>query len=287
MLSAKGKVIGDFTVAKLAEESFTLTGSFGVRAYHRRWFEQHLPDDGSVSLQDISIDRIGFQIAGPNARKLLERTTRADVSNQAFPFMSVREIEVGTSDAIVCRVTYTGDLGYEIYVPAEEQVSLYETLTAAGNDLGLRPFGIRAMMSLKLEKSFGSFLREFRADFLPAECGLDRFVAYNKPVDFIGKAAAMEEKARGPARRSATFVVDALDADVVADEPIWKNGAVVGFVTSGGYAHFQKKSVALGLIPTEMIEEGAAFEIEILGEKRAATLITQPLLDPRGERMRG
>jgi len=287
MLSAKGKVIGDFTIARLSEASFTLTGSYGVRAFHRRWFEQHLPDDGSVSVRDISLKRIGFQIAGPNARALLEKTTRADVSNAAFPFMSVREIEVGTSDAIVCRVTYTGDLGYEIYVPAEEQISLYETLMAAGEGLGLRPFGMRAMMSLRLEKSFGSFLREFRADFLPAECGLDRFVSYNKPVDFIGKAAAMEEKAKGPARQPATFIVDAVDADVVADEPIWKDDAVIGFVTSGGYAHYQKKSVALGLVPTDMIKEGAAFEIEILGEKRPATLVLQPLLDPSGSRMRG
>jgi dimethylglycine dehydrogenase len=287
MLSPKGKVIGDFTVARLADDVFWLTGSYGVRAYHRRWFDRHLPDDGSVLVTDVSLQRIGFQIAGPNARALLQRCTRTDVSNAAFPFMSLRAMEVGTCEAVVCRVTYTGDLGYEIYVPADEQVSLYETLTAAGADLGLRPFGMRAMMSLRLEKSFGSFLREFRPDFLPAECGLGRFVAYNKPADFIGKAAAAEEKANGPARRSATFIVDARDADVHGDEPIWKDDTVVGFVTSGGYAHYSETSVALGLIPVGMIEDGAEFEIEILGEKRPARLIAQPLLDPSGaERMR-
>jgi len=287
MLSPKGKVIGDFTIARLADERFNLTASYGARAYHRRWFEMHLLEGAGVSVEDVSLSRIGFQIAGPKARELLSRCTRADLSTEAFPFLSVREMEVGRSVATVCRVTYTGDLGYEIYVPAEEQIALYETLMEAGADLGLRPFGMRAMMSLRLEKSFGSFLREFRPDFMPGECGLGRFMKYDKAADFIGKEAALEERDKGPERSAATFVVDALDADVVADEPIFKDGAVVGFVTSGGYAHFVGKSVALGLVPTAMIEDGAPFEIEILGEMRPARLITQPLLDPMGERMRG
>ena len=195
-------------------------------------------------------------------------------------------MEVGLCDALVQRVTYTGDLGYEIYVPADKQVALYEALTQAGQDLGLRPFGMRAMMSLRLEKSFGSWLREFKPDYLPAETGIDRFVSYNKPADFIGKAAALEEKARGPARRICSFAVDAADADVVADEPIWHQGSVVGYVTSGGYAHHSKTSVALGFLPVELIEEGREVEIEILGEMRAARLFTRTLFDPDNERMR-
>ncbi|MCZ6846152.1 MAG: aminomethyltransferase family protein, partial [Alphaproteobacteria bacterium] len=286
MLSPKGKIIGDFTLSRLSDDEFQITASFGAQAYHMRWFEQNLPDAG-VTVRNVSTRRIGFQIAGPRARELLGRVTTDDVSNAAFPFMSVREMDIGRCAALVQRVSYTGDLGYEIYVPIENQVALYETLSAAGDDLGLRPFGMRAMMSLRLEKSFGSWLREFRPDYMPVECGLDRFVSYNKPVDFIGKAAALEEKAAGPKRRICTFVVEATDADVWGDEPIWLDGAVVGFVTSGGYAHHSGVSVALGFLPVDMIEDGRAVEIEILGAMRKARLITEALFDPKAERMRG
>lgn len=286
MLSPKGRLIGDFTIARLADQEFQLTASYGAQAYHLRWFWDHQPAEG-VDIENISLDRIGFQIAGPNARGLLAKVTSEDVSSEAFTFMSVKQMEVGLSDAIVQRVTYTGDLGYEIYVPATDQLALYEALSSAGVEFGLRPFGMRAMMSLRLEKSFGSWLREYKPDYTPEETGLDRFVSYNKPAEFIGKAAVMKEKAEGPKRRLCTFVVDALDADVWADEPIWKDQKVVGFVTSGGYAHYVGKSVALGFVPTEMIEDGAEFEIEILGEMRPAILITEPLLDPEAARMRG
>ena len=286
MLSPKGKIIGDFTISRLGDEEFQVAASFGAQAYHMRWFEQHLPDAG-VTVDNISTRRIGFQIAGPNARELLGRVVTDNVSNEAFPFMSVREMDIGSCAAIVQRVSYTGDLGYEIYVPAESQVALFETLWAAGGDLGLRPFGMRAMMSLRLEKSFGSWLREFRPDYMPAETGLDRFVSYNKPVDFIGKAAALKEKAEGPKRRICTFIVEAADADVWGDEPIWIDGAVVGFVTSGGYAHHSAASVALGFLPVDMIEDGRAVEIEILGAMHKARLITETLFDPKAERMRG
>ena len=286
MLSPKGKIIGDFTLSRLSEDQFQITASFGAQAYPMRWFEQNLPDAG-VTVRNVSTRRIGFQIAGPRARALLGRVATDDVSNAAFPFMAVREMDIGRCAAIVQRVSYTGDLGYEIYVPVENQVALYETLSAAGDDLGLRPFGMRAMMSLRLEKSFGSWLREYRPDYMPAETGLDRFVSYNKPVDFIGKAAALEEKAVGPKRRICTFTVEATDADVWGDEPIWLDGAVVGFVTSGGYAHHSGVSVALGFLPVDMIEDGRQVEIEILGAMRKARLITEVLFDPKAERMRG
>ena len=285
MLSPKGRLLGDFTVAKLGPERFQLTASSVAQAYHMRWFEAHLPEAG-VTIRNISLDRVGFQIAGPKARELLQRVTRSDVSNEAFRFLSARQIEVGLVPAIVCRITYTGDLGYEIYVAARHQVALYEALSEAGRDLGLRPFGMRAMLSLRLEKSFGSWMREFKPDYTPAETGLDRFVSFKKN-DFIGRDAALAEKENPPTRRLCTFVVDAADADVWADEPIWKDGELVGFVTSGGYAHYVEKSVALGFVPPGMIEDGAAFEIEILGDMRAARLITEPLFDPQGERMRG
>ena len=286
MLSPKGRLIGDFTIARLAEEEFQLTASFGAQGYHLRWFWDHLPEEG-VEIENVSLKRIGFQIAGPHARDLLAKVTYEDVSTEAFPFMSVKRMGVGLSDAIVQRVTYTGDLGYEIYVPADEQIALYEVISEAGKEFGLTPFGMRAMMSLRLEKSFGSWMREYKPDYTAEETGLDRFVAYNKPADFIGKAAVLKEKAEGVTRKLSTFVVDAKDADVHGDEPIWKDGEVVGFVTSGGYAHYVEKSVALGFTPPGMIADGAEFEIEILGEMRPARMVLEPLLDPDASRMRG
>jgi dimethylglycine dehydrogenase len=209
---------------------------------------------------------------------LLAQVTNLDVSDEVFRFLDVKIDEVGLCDAIIQRVSYTGDLGYEIYVNSSQVVSLYQTLNEAGLEFGLKPFGMRAMMSLRLEKGFGSWLREFSPDYTPLETGLDRFVSYEKQADFIGKEAAVAEKQKGASRRLTTFVVGVEDTDVNADEPIWQGDKLVGFVTSGGYAHWSQKSVAIGFVPPEMIIDGADFEIEILGEKRPAKIITRPLL---------
>lgn len=286
MLSPKGRLIGDFTVSWLGENTFQMNASYGSQAFHMRWFEQNLPDQG-VKVVNISRQRIGFQIAGPRSRTLLDRVARIDVSNEALPFLGVRHAQIGQCQAIIQRVSYTGDLGYEIYVPSSQQVALYEILNEAGADLGLRPFGMRAMMSLRLEKSFGSWLSEFRPDFYPVETGMDRFIDYNKSIDFIGKQAALEDRERVQTRKLCTFMLDAEDADAVADEPIWIGDEVVGFVTSGGYAHYSEVSVANGFLPLELATEGREVEIEILGERRKAKLFNRTLFDPDASRMRG
>ena len=284
MLSPKGRLIGDFTVARLSPERFQLTASYAAQAFHMRWFEAHRPPAG-VSVANVSLDRIGFQIAGPRARDVLAAATSSDVSKEAFRFFDAREIDVGLVPALVCRVSYTGDLGYEIYADSRHQIALYQALAAAGATHAMKPFGMRAMMSLRLEKSFGAWMREYRPEYTPAETGLDRFVDLRKN-DFVGRDAAMRQRDAPPGRRLCTFVVDARDADVWADEPIFAGEDVVGFVTSGGYAHYSEKSVALGFVPVQMIDGGADFAIEILGERRAATLVREPVLDPPGERMR-
>ena len=284
MLSPKGRLIGDFTVARLSPERFQLTASYAAQAFHMRWFEAHLPPAG-VSVANVSLDRIGFQIAGPRARDVLAAATSSDVSNEAFRFFDAREIDVGLVPALVCRVSYTGDLGYEIYADSRHQIALYQALAAAGGTHAMKPFGMRAMMSLRLEKSFGAWMREYRPEYTPAETGLDRFVDLRKN-DFVGRDAAMRERDAPPGRRLCTFVVDARDADVWADEPLFAGEDVVGFVTSGGYAHYSEKSVALGFVPVQLIEGGADFAIEILGERRPARLVREPVLDPAGERMR-
>ncbi|MCP5323898.1 MAG: FAD-dependent oxidoreductase [Rhodobacteraceae bacterium] len=285
MLSPKGKIIGDFTVTCLSETEFQITGSYGAQDQHLRWFEANL--DAGVSVENVSDRVTGFQIAGPNARELLARVTRADVSGAAFRFMDARRMTIGMADCLVQRVSYTGDIGYEIFTDFMSQRHLWHTLWAAGQDLGLRPFGMRAMMSLRLDKLFGSWAREFSPDYFPGETGIDRFIRWNKAADWIGKAPAMAEKAAGPKRRLCAFVVDADQADVVAYEPIWIGDTVVGFCTSGGFSHWTGQSVAQGFVPVEMIRDDLEVEIEILGSRRKARMVTGPLWDADGARMRG
>ncbi len=285
MLNEQGKIIGDFTVAKAADGRYMMWGSSQAQIYHMRWFEQHLPKDGSVKIEPYGMKLIGLSIAGPKSRELLQRLTDDDVSNEAFKFMDYREMEVANVRAKVNRVTYTGDLGYEIWVAPEYQLRLYNSIMAAGADLGIRNFGMRALLCLRLEKNFGTWFREFRPIYGPFEAGLDRFVKLDKP-DFIGKAAALREKTEGPKRSRITMVVDTTDSDVMGDEPIWVDGKVVGWVTSGGYGHYVDQSLAQGYIPTELVKAGMQLEIEILGERRPARLQMDPPFDPDAKRMR-
>ncbi|WP_298932314.1 FAD-dependent oxidoreductase [uncultured Ruegeria sp.] len=283
MLSPKGKLIGDFTVSCLDEVTFQLTASYGSQAFHMRWFQRH--QENGVTIENISDRLNGFQIAGPKAIRVLESCMRDDVSD--LTFLDVRPTAIGMTDCIVQRVSYTGDLGYEIYCDPMAQRQLWWTLWQAGEPHGIVPFGMRAMMSLRLDKFFGSWMREFSPDYTAAETGLDRFISFSKNTDFIGRAAAEAEKSTGCARKLVAFQVDADDADVNAYEPIWLNGTVVGFCTSGGYSHFAQTSVALGFLPTERATDGLEVEIEILGKMRKARVISKPLFDPDGRRMRG
>jgi dimethylglycine dehydrogenase len=282
MLSPAGRIVGDFTVSCLSETDFRLTASYGAQAYHMRWFLRHQED--GVTIENISDKVNGFQIAGPKAREIVQACTRTDLSEMRF--MDVRSLTVGMTDCLVQRVSYTGDLGYEIYCDPMAQRQLWATLWAAGAPLGMQPFGMRAMMSLRLDKFFGSWGREFSPDYTCAETGLDRFITWSKG-NFIGRAAAEAERAAPPQRMLVVFDVDAGDADVQAYEPVWIDGEVQGFCTSGGYSHLAGKSIAMALIPRDKAATNLAVEIEILGERRPARRITEPLFDTDGARMRG
>lgn len=285
MLAPSGRLIGDFTVACISDTEFRLTASYLAQDFHLRWFEMNA--EQGVQVSNISDSSTGFQIAGPLAREVLAKGTSADVSNTALRFMDIKRLTIGAVDCLVQRVSYTGDLGYEIYCDPLMQRSLFDTLWTAGGPLGMRPFGMRAMMSLRLDKFFGSWMREFSPDYTAAETGLDRFIQFSKPVDFIGRKAAEAERDTPPARQLHVFEVEAEDADVNAYEPIFVDGNVVGFCTSGGYSHYAGKSIAMGFLPREMGQTGRKVEIEILGQMRPATLIDTPLFDPDGARMRG
>ncbi len=285
MLTPKGKLYGDLTLGRLDDDRFYVFGSGAAQQMHRRWFERHLPESG-VTYCNRTDELHGLQIAGPKSRDLLARLTRADVSPSAFKFLDLRRMVVGGVPCIVARISFTGELGYEIYCAPPYQLALFEAIEREGRDLGLRPFGGRALMSMRLEKNWGVWTLDFRPDFTAAQAGLDAFLRFDKG-EFIGKAVALAERESGPAMRLVTLVVDADGVDAHHDEPLFHGDACVGYVTSGGFAHYVRKSVAMGYVPSELATPDAAFEVEILGTMRPAKIQASPLYDPNGGRMRG
>ena len=284
MLNPRGKLIGDFTVARLSADRFFVVGTLAAEAHYLRWFAPFLTP--GVSVRPCASEWVGFSVAGPRSRALLQALVMQDLSTAAFPFMSFAALEVGMVRALVGRVSFTGDLGYEIWCRADDQRALYGALRDAGAPLGLKLVGARALDSLRLEKGFGTWAREFRPTYGPDEAGLGRFVDWRRE-GFVGREAALAERAAGGGSlRLVGFAVPAADADAIGDEPIWHDGTVVGVVTSGGYAHGIGGSLALGYVPKALSQANGGFEIEIMGERRPAHRLDGAAFDPEGARMR-
>lgn len=286
MLTPKGKLYGDLTVAKLDDDTFYVLGSGVAQEMHRRWFEENLPADG-VNYRNRSDELHGMAIAGPSSRELLSRITRDDVSAGALRFCDVRKTTVGSVPVLLARVSFSGELGYEMYCAPQYHLKLFEAIEEAGSDLDLKQYGARALMSLRLEKNWGVWTLDFRPDFTAAETGLDAFIAFDKEADFIGKSAALEERETGAEKKLVTLVIDADDVDCSHDEAVFHNGECVGYVTSGGYAHYCQRSVAIAYLPTALATADEPFEVEILGELRPGRVQAEPLYDPSGAKMRG
>ncbi len=282
MLNEAGKLIGDFTIGRLAEDHFFVVGTYAAEDYYRRWFERHAPSSG-VSIRPCAMEYTGFSVAGPKSRALLQTLVIDDLASANFPFLSFRKMDIGMIPAYVGRVSFTGDLGYEIWVTSDYQRALYTLLKSAGEPFGIKLIGGRALNAMRLEKSFGTWAREYRPIYGALEAGLGRFVDVKRQA-FIGRAAAVAERESGGALRLVTFAVQS-DADAFGDEPVWHRGKVVGWVTSGGYGHSVQTSLAMGYIPKELALE-TEFEIEILGQRRSATRLEGAAFDPSGSRMR-
>jgi dimethylglycine dehydrogenase len=283
MLSPSGRLMGDLTVLNWDDSTWWLMGSYYLRQWHMRWFESHRPDSG-VAVRDISDAVTGFSLSGPKSRDLLARLTDADVSNKAFGFMSCREIDVGLMRTRAARLSVAGELGYEINVPSSEHLTLYRTLVELGRDLGMVQLGYNALNSLRLEKSFGVWSKEFTWAYTPGMSGMDRFIDFAKP-DFIGRDAARKEKDTDSAKRKlVTLDVDATDADAAGFEPIWNDGRRVGFVTSGGYGHTIGKSLAMAYVDRDAAN--GTLEVHIVGVKRKCRIIPPSPYDPQGKLLR-
>jgi len=322
MLNERGKLIGDFTIAKAAENHYTIWGSSGAQIYHMRWFEQHLPKDGSVKIHRFGQTLVGLGLAGPRSREVLQKLVDCDISNDALKFMDHRTLDVAGCPCLLNRISYTGDLGYEIWMEPCYERRVYLAIKEVGEEYGLKDFGMRALLSMRLEKNFPTWFAELRPIYGPYEADMDRFIKLQKN-DFIGRSAAAAEHADGGQLKRVTLIVETDNTDVMGDEPIWARvskdyesvvkphgyGAprfdatgtetpraitqvdgewrVVGWVTSGGYGHSVEMSLAQGYVPVELAaDNGTEFEIEILGNRCSARLALEPPFDPTGAKMR-
>lgn len=288
MLNPQGRIVGEFSVSRIGENEFLLFGSQAAETYHSRWFIDHLPSDGSVVFENLALSMVGLTVAGPLSRDVLQGLTDTSLASADFPFMSFRRVNIGFAEVWLSRMTYTGDLGYEIWMTPENQRYLFDLIWEAGKPFDMRLFGFRALITMRLEKSFGTWFREYRPIYTPLESGMLSYIKLDH--DFIGRAAHEADLKTGPERRLVTFVVEPdpeNPADVIGDEPVWHDDKVVGWITSGGYAHYSQASIAMGYIPADLATDASQeFEIEIIGRRRPARLQLEPILDPSGSRMR-
>lgn len=283
MLAPDGRLKGDLTLLNWGDGAWWIMGSYYLREWHMRWFHDQLKP--GVAVRDISDDVQGFSISGPNAHKLLSRVTADDVSGKALPFLGCKSVDVGLLRCRIARLSVVGELGYEVNCRAAEHAALRKTLLAAGEGLGFVEVGFNAMLSLRLEKSFGIWSYEFRQGYTPGMTGLDRFIDFAKP-EFIGRAKALIEKQAGAKTVLATLEVDAADADASGYEPVWRDGRRVGYVTSGGYGHTVNKSLALALLDRDASAAGTDLLVHVVGKERKARVIAPSSYDPEGKVMR-
>ena len=282
MLSPDGRLKGDLTVFNWGDGTWWIMGSYYLREWHMRWFHDHMKD--GVELSDISDDTVGFSLSGPNSLAVLEKLTEGPIAD--LPFMGCGSFDIGLARAKIGRLSVTGEKGYEIHCTAGEHIALRRALLDSGAELDMKEVGFNALLSLRLEKSFGIWSAEFTQGYTAAQTGMDRWIDWGK--DFIGKEAALKERnGDGPAQILVTLEVDADDADASGYEPVWKDYKMVGFVTSGGYGHSTGKSLAMAMVDRDAAAVGSDLSVHIVGVERAAKVIAPSPYDPTGKAMRG
>ncbi|MBI3242920.1 MAG: FAD-dependent oxidoreductase [Chloroflexi bacterium] len=286
MLNPRGGIECDFTVSRLADDRFMIVTGTAFGTHDITWLRLNAPLDGSVYINDITSSRTCFGLWGPRARNILQKVTRDDVSNAAFPYMTAKQITVGNVPTLALRVTYVGELGWEFYAPTEYGQQLWDTLWEAGQEFGLVAAGYKAIDSLRLEKGYRYWSGDITPDYTPFEAGLGFAVALNKPVDFIGKQALIEAKAKGLTQKLCCLTLADPDTVTFGSEPIRADGQVVGWVTSGGYGYSVGKSIAYGYLPVELAKPGTKLTVECFGVEIEAVVEREPLWDARGEKIK-
>jgi 4-methylaminobutanoate oxidase (formaldehyde-forming) len=282
MLNPRGGIECDFTVTRLAEDRFRIVTGTAFGQHDLAWIRQHAPEDGPVRIVDVTSQHACVGLWGPKAREILQPLTAADLSNDAFPYMSAWELAVGRVPCLALRVTYVGELGWELYCPAEYGLALWDTLWETGQAHGLVAGGYKAIDSLRLEKGYRVWGADITPEETPFEAGLGFAVKLDKG-DFVGREAL--RSAGAPERLLRCLVLEDPRAVALGSEPVRVGSEPVGRVTSGGYGYTVGRSIAYAYLPAEH-DVGTEVAVEIFGEWVAGEIATEPLFDPRGERIR-
>ncbi|HCD62946.1 MAG TPA: dimethylglycine dehydrogenase [Alphaproteobacteria bacterium] len=286
-LAPRGGVHSEFTIMRESDDSFYIVSAGATQRLDHDWLKKHMPDDRSVSFTDLTNSMGVLVLAGPKSRDVLQKLTRTDLSSSAFPWLSAQQIDVHLAPSIAARVNFVGELGWELHHPIEYQNHIFDALMAAGAEFGLKPFGIRAMDAMRLEKSYRMVGTEMSIEYAALESGLERFVQLQKP-DFIGREGLLAWQEKGFANSFVTLEIkDTADRDVIGGNPIYRDGELVGRATSGGYGFRLGKSLALAMVSPDCADLGTALEIDILGDRFAAEIIEESPFDPANERLRG
>lgn len=284
-LNKRGGIECDFTVTRLAEERFFIVTGTAFGQHDMSWLSLQMPEDGSVTIEDVGSNYACIGLWGPKARKILEKATNDDISNAGFPYMTAKRINVGDVPVLASRVTYVGELGWEFYCPMEYGLRLWDTLWEAGAPEGMVAAGYKAIDSLRLEKGYRYWSGEITPDYTPYEAGLGFAVKLDKG-DFIGRDALVKQKAEGAKQKLCTITLDDDRTIVLGKEPIHVNGKIIGWVASGGFGYSVKKSLAYAYLPMEYARPGTRLEIECFGEQVGAEVTQNVLWDPKNERIK-
>jgi len=285
-LAPRGGVHSEFTIMREAEDSFYIVSAGAAQRLDHDWLKKHMPDDRSVSYTNLTNSMGVLVLAGPKSRDLLQKLTLSDLSNAAFPWLSGQQIDVHLAPSLAMRVNFVGELGWELHHPIEYQNHIFDALFAAGAEFGLKPFGIRAMDAMRLEKSYRMVGTEMSIEYAAFESGLHRFVQMQKE-SFIGRDGLAAWQEKGFTNSFVTLEVKGTeDADALGGNPLYKDGKLVGRATSGGYGFRVKKSLALAMVSPELTEAGTVLEIDILGRRFDAVVIEESPFDPANEKLR-
>ena len=285
MVSPRGRIEDDLTVSRIGPDRFYLVAAAPAELRALQWMERYLPADGSVTIENVTYRYGVLAVIGPRSREILAGLTETDLTNEAFPYLAVRDIHVGAAPVRAVRIDFAGELGWELHHPIEYQRAIYLSLLEAGRDFGLADCGLRALLnSMRLEKGY-CLAPELSAENTPLEAGLEAFVKFDKG-DFIGREALLRQRDEGLPDRLVSLTVEADDADAYGDEPVYCGGEVVGRVTSGGYGHRVDKSMALAYVRSDLAEPGESLEVEILARRFPATVVRRPYYDPENKRIR-
>ncbi len=285
-LAPAGGVHSEFSVMREGPQSFYLVSAGVYQRLDHDWLKKHMPKDGTVQFENLTNSMGVLVIAGPKSRELMQRVSRDDFSNESFRWLTGKNVVINMAPCNAMRVNFVGELGWELHHPIEYQNHIFDALWEAGQDLGLKPFGIRAMDSLRMEKTYRMPGAELSIEYAALESGLNRFVNLNKN-DFNGRAGLTEWQQRGFANSLVALEVhDTKDADAVGNNPIYKDGKVIGRVTSGNYGFRVEKSLAIAMVQPELAASGIALEVDILGKRYPATIIDESPFDPDNERLR-